>query len=123
MLSSTDAERFTDLVLTDEINQLEILVSFRKDNRTNNLFLKLNHVYKQKLIISPIHEGSEWNETVNTLVKKLERNGVSDEHILLLEDVLSNNFDIVSSVAEGAQEQYCNTYENTKQVKKVIIRK
>jgi vesicle coat complex subunit len=37
MLSSTDAERFTDLVLTDEINQLEILVSFRKDNRTNKV--------------------------------------------------------------------------------------
>ena len=123
MSSNTEGERFIDLELTDEIKQLGIVISFRKDNRTNNLFLKLNHVYKQRQIISPIYEGPKWSETVDVLVKKLKDSGVSNEHRLLIEDVLNNNFEAVCGLSEATQEQDVNVDESTKRPKKVKIRK
>jgi hypothetical protein len=123
MSSNTEAERFIDFELTDEIKKEQIVTSFKKDNRTNNLFLKLNHAYKQKQIISPIYEGSKWSETVNALVKKLKHSGVSNDHILLIEDVLTNNFETICGQSEDIQKQDVNTDESTKRPKKVKIRK
>ncbi|HEY7573306.1 MAG TPA: hypothetical protein VH796_18245 [Nitrososphaeraceae archaeon] len=119
MSSNTEAERFIDLELTDEIKQLGIVVYFRKDNRTNNLFLKLNHVYKQKQIISPIYEGPKWRETVDVLVKKLKQSRVNNEHILLIEDVLNYNFEAVCGLSEDVREYDVNANENSKRKKKL----
>ena len=95
--------------------------SFKKDKRTNNLLLTLNHAYKQKQIISPVFEGSKWIDTVDTLVKRLKHSGVSDTHILLIEDVLSNNYEIVLEV--GQEDHDNNIDENAKRPKPVKIRK
>jgi hypothetical protein len=121
MSSNTDAEKFIDLHLTDEIKKQEIVVSFKKDKRNNLLFLKLNHIYKQKQIISPVFEGSKWDETIDTLVKKLKRSGINDQHIELIEEILSNNFEAVSGLTEAAQGD--NVNENSKRIKRVQIRK
>ena len=95
--------------------------SFKKDKRTNNLLLTLNHAYKQKQIISPVYEGHKWNDTVDTLVKRLKHSGVSDTHIQLIEDVLNNNYEIVLEV--GQEDQVNNIDENANRPKRVKIRK
>ena len=124
MIPLTHVDSFIDLQLTDEIRNAQIITSFRKDKRTNNLVLWLNHVYKQKQIISPVYEGSNWIETADTLVKKLKRSGVSDTHILLIEDVLNNNYEIVLGLTEAGQEDRVNNRdENAKRPKIVSIRK
>lgn len=124
MTSNNNAERFIELELTDEIKKEQIVLSFRKDKRTNNLLLTLNHVYKQKQIISPVYEGHKWNETVDTFVKKLKRTGVSDKHILLIEDVLNHNYDSVLGLTEPEQEDHVyNRNENASRTKIVKIRK
>jgi hypothetical protein len=124
MTPNTKTESFIDLQLTDKIKKEQIVTSIRKDKRTNNLFLSLNHIYKQKQIISPVYEGAKWSEMVDILVKKLKRSGVSDAHVLLIEDVLTNNYEIVLGLSEAGQEnQDNNEDENTKRLKKVKIRK
>ncbi len=113
MASDNNSECFIELELTDEIKKEQIVLSFRKDKRTNNLWLTLNHVYKQKQIISPVYEGHKWNETVHTFVKKLKRTGVSDKHIALTEDVLNYNYDSVLGLTEPEQEDHAyNRNEN-----------
>ena len=101
MIPYTNAESFTDLPLTDELKKEQIVSSFKKDKRTNNLLLTLNHVYKQKRIISHVYEGHKWNDTVDTLNKKLKHSGVSDTHILLIEDLLTDNYEIVLEVGQA----------------------
>ena len=100
MTSFTNAENFIDLPLTDELKKEQIVSSFKKDKRTNNLLLTLNYVYKQKQIISHVYEGHKWNDTVDTLVKRLKHSGVSDTHIRLIEDSLTNNYDIVLEIEQ-----------------------
>ena len=63
--------------------------------------LTLNHAYKQKQIISHVYEGHKWNDTVDTLVKRLKHSGVSDTHILLIEDSLTDNYEIVLEVGQA----------------------
>ncbi len=124
MIPTTDAERFIDLQLTDEIKKEQVVTFFKLDKRTNNLFLKLHHIYRQKRIISPIYEGPKWNETVDTLVKKLRQSGVSAPHIDLIDDVLNNNYDIVLGITEAGQEDQVNDRdENGKRPRIVKIRK
>jgi hypothetical protein len=120
---NTNSNYFIDLELTDEIKSEQIVTSFKKDKRTNNLFLTLNHVYKQKQIISRIYEGIKWNETVEILVKKLRNNGISEAHILLLEDVLNNNYETVLGLMEATHEDHESKSETAKEAKKVKIRK
>ena len=119
----SNADNFIDLELTDEITKEQIVTSFRKDKRTHCLLLTLNHVYKEKQIVSPVCKGPKWNQTVKTLVKKLEQIGVSAPHINLIEDVLNNNYEIVSLTKDGQEDQLNNEDENTKRLKKVKIRK
>ena len=124
MISNTNAESFIDLLLTDEIKKEQIVTSFKKDKRTNSLILSLNHIYKQKQIISPVYEGSKWIETVDTLVKRLKHSGVSDTHILLIEDVLTNNYEIVLGLTEAGQEDQVNDKDEiTKRPKSAKISK
>ena len=59
-----------------------------------------------------VYEGHKWNDTVDTLVKKLKHSGVSDTHIRLIEDVLSNNYEIV--LEDRARSQVNNIDENAK---------
>ena len=99
----SNADNFIDLELTDEITKEQIVTSFRKDKRTHCLLLTLNHVYKEKQIVSPVCKGPKWNQTVKTLVKKLEQIGVSAPHIDLIEDVLNNNYEIVSLTKDGQE--------------------
>ena len=101
MTSFTNTENFIDLPLTDELKKEQIVSSFKKDKRTNNLLLTLNHAYKQKQIISPVYEGPKWIDTVDTLVKRLKHSGVSDTHIRLIEDSLTNNYDIVLEIEQA----------------------
>ena len=63
--------------------------------------LTLNHAYKQKQIISHVYEGHKWNDTVDTLVKRLKHSGVSDTHIQLIEDTLNNNYEIVLEIEQA----------------------
>ena len=101
MTPYTNAENFIDLPLTDELKKEQIVSSFKKDKRTNNLLLTLNHAYKQKQIISHVYEGHKWNDTVDTLNKKLKHSGVSDTHILLIEDSLTDNYEIVLEIEQA----------------------
>ncbi|MGA7898592.1 MAG: hypothetical protein WCA39_06975 [Nitrososphaeraceae archaeon] len=118
MTPYTNAENFIDLPLTDELKKEQIVSSFKKDKRTNNLLLTLNHAYKQKQIISHVYEGHKWNDTVDTLNKKLKHSGVSDTHIRLIEDSLTDNYEIV---LETEQAQVNNIEEQPP--KPVKIRK
>ena len=101
MTPYTNAENFIDLPLTDELKKEQIVSSFKKDKRTNNLLLTLNHAYKQKQIISHVYEGHKWNDTVDTLNKKLKHSGVSDTHIRLIEDSLTDNYEIVLEIEQA----------------------
>ena len=101
MISNTNSENFIDLPLTDELKKEQIVSSFKKDKRTNNLLLTLNHVYKQKQIISHVYEGHKWNDTVDTLNKKLKHSGVSDTHIRLIEDSLTDNYEIILEIEQA----------------------
>jgi len=123
-------DNFIDLELTDEIKKEQIVTSFRKDVRNHSLLLTLNHVYRQKQIVSPVYKGPKgpktiWDKTLDTLVIKLKEVGVSAPHIDLIEDVLSNNYKLVLDLPEAGQEDPINSSIDViaKRSKKVKIRK
>jgi hypothetical protein len=78
----------SQLELTNEVKQQEIVISYVFDPGIDSLSIELNHKYGSKKIISPIE--SNWPKTIDTFEKQLQRKNVSVEHIPMLCDVADN---------------------------------
>jgi hypothetical protein len=93
----TENSHCIPLELSDELKQEEIVTRFVKDKRTNSLILSLNHKYKQKNLIFtiPAVKKIDWTSTMAKIIKSFKANGISLEHIVMLEDVILTNYEIV----------------------------
>jgi hypothetical protein len=119
MTTESNNDNFIDLQLGEEIRKEQIVTFFRKDKRTDNLILSLNHTYRQKTVISPVY-GHDWIKTTDTFVKELKGKGVIDSHILLLEDVLNTNYESVLGLSEISQAKTdTNNGQERKQISKI----
>jgi hypothetical protein len=85
------------LELSDELKQEGIVTRFDKDTRNGSLILSLNHKYNKKSIVFPIPSAKkiDWATHLEKMAKKLRTNGVSAEHIQMIEDVLNTNYEKV----------------------------
>ena len=85
------------LELSDELNQAGIITKLVKDTRANSVVLSLNHIYKQKTLIFSIPPAKkiDWAATIEKIAKSLRTNGISPDHILMIEDVLHTNYEKV----------------------------
>ncbi len=93
----TENSHCIPLELSDDLKQEEIVTRFVKDKRTNSLILSLNHKYKQKNLVFtiPAVNKIDWTSTMTKIIKSLKANGISLEHIVMLEDVIQTNYEIV----------------------------
>jgi hypothetical protein len=95
--NTTDNSHLVPLELSEELKQAGIITKLVKDTRTNSVVLSLNHIYKQKTLIFPIPSAKKinWEATIDKIAKSLRTNGLSPEHILMIEDVLQTNYEKV----------------------------
>ena len=63
------------------------------------MLLTLKRICKRITIISHVFAG-DWSKTVDALTKQLKSRGLDNKHINLLEDVLSNNYEIILGLSE-----------------------
>jgi hypothetical protein len=96
------------LELSEELKQAGIITRLVKDTRTNSIVLSLNHIYKQKTLIFPIPSAKKinWEVTIDKIAKSLRTNGVSPEHILMIEDVLQTNYEKVLWGADNSDQEH-----------------
>ena len=85
------------LELSEELKKEGIVTRFDKDTRNGSLILFLNHRYNKRSIVFPIPsiKKLDWATHLEKMAKKLRTNGVSAEHILMIEDVLNTNYEKV----------------------------
>jgi hypothetical protein len=120
--NTTDDSHLIPLELNEELKKEEIVTKFVKDSRTNSLILSLNHKYKQKTLIFPIPTARkiDWSVTTEKFAKKLRACNISPEHILMLEDVMQENFEIVIGFTEPSE---TDTYTDGKKKEVCYIHK
>lgn len=96
------------LELSDELNQAGIITKLVKDTRTNSVVISLNHIYKQKTLIFSIPPAKkiDWAATIEKIAKSLRTNGVSPDHILMIEDVLHTNYEKVLWGADNSDQEH-----------------
>jgi hypothetical protein len=118
----TDNSHLIPLELSEELKKEEIVSKFVKDTRTNSVVLSLNHKYKQKTIVFPIPTAKkiDWSVTTEKFAKKLRACKISPEHILMLEDVMQENFEIVIEFTEPSE---TDTYTDGKKKEVCYIHK
>lgn len=89
------------LELSEELKKEEILTKFEKDTRTNSLILSLNHKYKKKCFIFSIPtKRIDWTAIIDKIAKSLKAFGMSPGHMLMIEDVMQENYEIVIGIAD-----------------------
>jgi hypothetical protein len=95
--NTSENPHLVPLELSEELKQAGIITKLVKDTRTNSVVLSLNHIYKQKTLIFPIPPAKkiDWEATIDKITKSLRTNGISPEHILMIEDVLQTNYEKV----------------------------
>lgn len=94
------------LELSEELKNEEIITRFEKDMRTNSLILSLNHKYKKKCFIFPIPtKRIDWIDIIAKIAKALKAFGMSPGHMLMIEDVMHDNYEIVIGIADTSDQQ------------------
>jgi hypothetical protein len=106
--NTTENPHLVPLELNDELKQAGIITKLVKDTRTNSVVLSLNHIYKQKTLIFPIPPTKKinWEATIEKIAKSLRTNGISPEHILMIEDVLQTNYEKVLWGANNSDQEH-----------------
>ncbi len=93
------------LELSEELKNEEIITRFEKDMRTNSLILSLNHKYKKKCFIFPIPtKRIDWIDIIAKIAKALKAFGMSPGHMLMIEDVMHDNYEIVIGIDTSDQQ-------------------
>jgi hypothetical protein len=119
--SSTETSHLIPLELSDELKNEEIITRFEKDMRTNSLILSLNHKYRKKCFIFPIPTKKiDWTAVIDKIAKSLKAFGMSPGHMLMIEDVMQENYEIVIRVADSSDQQ---NPENGKKKEICYVRK
>jgi hypothetical protein len=110
--------------LTPELKQAGIVERFAFYSETNAIHILLNHQYTRKSIVFSV-DKKDWNKTHNVFEKQLKQKGISKEHILLLSDVLDNNYQAILSLGQNLQNQVMvnsNNRSNRNKKKKITNR-
>ena len=95
---------YIPIQLSDEVVKEGFVESFMKDKRTNILLLTLKHVCKRTTIVSDVYAG-DLTKTIERLTKKLKSRGLDDKYIILIEDVVCNNYERILDLSEVGQEK------------------
>ena len=82
---------------------------------------------KPMTIVSDIYAG-DLTKTIERLTKKLKSRGVDDKHVILIEDVVCNNYECILGLSEVGHEkvptsQYSESNQQLKPVESGNIRK
>jgi hypothetical protein len=109
-----------ELELTDILKKEGIVTSFTKDE-INNIVLKLNHKYDEKIIVCKI-DYKEWTKSIKIFKKRLLEKRVKQDHIEMLIDVIDNNHKLFLTRSQHPQEneEHDKTNEFKIQVQKLI---
>jgi hypothetical protein len=91
-----------ELELTPKLNEAAIVDRFTFYRQTNSVCVLLNHAYDRKSIIFTI-DNSNWNKTIDIFKKRLKQKGIiNQEHILLLLDVLDDNYESILELSSSS---------------------
>jgi hypothetical protein len=106
--NTTENPHLVPLELSEELKQAGIITKLVKDTRTNSVVLSLNHIYKQKTLIFPIPSVKkiDWEGTIDKIAKSLRINGISPDHILMIEDILQTNYEKVLWGANNSDQDH-----------------
>src|SRR5215207_7023398 len=109
-----------ELSLSDRLKKEDILTSFVK-YASNNIVLKLNHKYDEKIIVGNI-DYKEWIRSIKTFEKRLEEKRIHPDHIEKLIDAIDHNYELFYSQSQQAQEneEEGKTNDFETQVQKLI---
>jgi hypothetical protein len=120
-MSNTENSHLIPLELSDELKKEEIITRFEKDTRTNSLILSLNHKYQKKNFIFSIPtKRIDWTAIIDKIAKSLRAFRMSPEHMLMIEDVIHENYEIVIGISDSSDQQDTG---NSKQKEACYIRK
>jgi len=123
--NTTEDSHLIPLRLSDELRKEEIVKSFVKDSRINSVVLHLNHKYEQKNFIFsiPAAKKIDWGAIIEKVAKSLRTNGISSDHILMIEDVLNTNYEIVIGFAAESSQIRQDEYANGKKKEVCYVHK
>jgi hypothetical protein len=120
-MSNIENSHLIPLELSDELKKEEIITRFEKDTRTNSLILSLNHKYQKKNFIFSIPtKRIDWTAIIDKIAKSLRAFRMSPEHMLMIEDVIHENYEIVIGISDSSDQQDTG---NSKQKEACYIRK
>lgn len=81
-----------DLVIPEKLQEMEIIMSCKADSKS--IIVGLNHKYDRRTVISPIVKD-DLPKTEIRLENELERKGVSEDHIVLIRNMIDENYELI----------------------------
>ena len=114
----THYKNIIELELTDVLKNEGFVTSFEIDTRSKNMIVGLNHIDKNKQIVSKIY-SSDWIKTKKTFEQTFKDNGIEEKkRVELLFDFVNDNYKQIISlltsneVASTSEELYSLAREN-----------
>ncbi|MBV9179099.1 MAG: hypothetical protein JO297_18875, partial [Nitrososphaeraceae archaeon] len=109
------------LAINDTLQKEQILTSFTV--KACCIIVGLNHKYDKKTIVSSIYK--DWNKTIKSFSDCARKKGINNNHILMLIDVLDNNWERIIDIQQQGEEERKNkerkfVSRELKQKKKVV---
>jgi hypothetical protein len=111
----------TELELTPRLQKEGIVNRFIFYRQTSSIQVLLNHQYESKSIVASINV-KDWNSVHETFEKALKRKGIKQHHILLLSDVLDDNYHIIISQGDNAGGQQQEQDEPKESAAQIALR-
>jgi hypothetical protein len=99
------------LELSQEIKSIGIVTEFVFNPLRNDLILSLSHIYKNKIVILSVYQN-DWTKFIDMVGKRLKQKGLDDKHILLIQDILDNNYKIISAKEDVYSKVNSNNQDN-----------
>jgi hypothetical protein len=115
--TSFDNQNEISLDLSQELKSIEIVTDFVYNPLRKELILNLSDIYKNKTVILTVNQNN-WTKFTETVGKRLKQKGLDNKHILLIQDVIDNNYNIISCT----EETYGKVSDNTKNIQQQLSR-
>jgi hypothetical protein len=105
------------LDLSQELKSIKIVTDFVYNPLRKELILNLSDIYKNKTVILTVNQNN-WTKFTETVGKRLKQKGLDNKHILLIQDVIDNNYKIISCI----EETYGKVSDNNKNIQQQLSR-